>query len=707
MSVTVAEALALVAVTGEQNAGFQIVDNAADVSQNVNALEGLITLGDVGSITLTDPAPVLTVTSAELTPAFNALVYPLISDPVHIGLSVDLSGPTLTYTLPPNVSSITLTGSGNAVLSGNALNVVYDIDAQGNVTINPGDLGDCTIEGKAGTTTLDYSSLFGALTVDVNNGTVAKPGGLWTDTFTGAGVQVFDGASGPNTFEGIGTGDYTFNGNGNDNTLNYSADANGVTISLVSDTVVKDFIVIPQHPVVDWQDSFSDIQNFVGGSGGSNTFQSVTNGDFTFTGQGGGNTLDYSAAYEPVTINLTNDTVEKGVGFNDATFPPTLVSWQDSFSDIQNFIGATIGATTFQSITNGDFTFTGQGGGNTLDYSAADEPVIINLTNDTVVKVAVPEPPNFQGVFVDSFSDIQNFVGSPGASTIIDGPGSHSFTGGNGVNIAEFHGPLSEYTIAASLGSDGLMHTDVTDNGGAGDGPLDLVNVQQFQFADQTVSVPPMAFLNGQGLTTPEEQVEAMYVAYFGRAGDVAGTGYWTTNLETGQTIDDVAMNFSKQVESENLYPFLASPTTASASDIDNFIESIYQNLFDRQADASGLAYWSGAQGLGGYQTALKAGTITPLQFQTDVGDFILTVIGGAQNSSAGQDITTFQNKVTVASYFTDQLAIQNVPYANNQPAEVDAQAHAVVTGTNSNQATVTAEETVALAGITNDPHAM
>ena len=134
---------------------------------------------------------------------------------------------------------------------------------------------------------------------------------------------------------------------------------------------------------------------------------------------------------------------------------------------------------------------------------------------------------------------------------------------------AVFAGPLSEYSIAASLGSDGLMHTDATDNGAAGDGPLDLVNIQQLQFSDQTLSAPPSL----QCLTTPEQQVEAMYVAYFGRAGDVAGTNFWTTNLETGQTIDDVAMNFSKSPEAETLYPFLASPATATGSDIHNFIE--------------------------------------------------------------------------------------------------------------------------------------
>jgi hypothetical protein len=204
------------------------------------------------------------------------------------------------------------------------------------------------------------------------------------------------------------------------------------------------------------------------------------------------------------------------------------------------------------------------------------------------------------------------------------------------------------------------MHTDVTDQGAAGSGPIDFVNIQELQFADQTLSVHPLTFTNGQSLTAPEQQVEAMYVAYFGRAGDVAGTNFWTTNLETGQTIDNVAANFAKQVESESLYPFLQSPSTATTANEAAFVESIYQNLFNRAAD-----------------------------------------------TSAGQDIATFQNKVTVASYFTNQLAIQNVPYANNQPAVVDAQAHQVVALTGSAGASVATEQAAALVGITNDPHAM
>jgi hypothetical protein len=213
---------------------------------------------------------------------------------------------------------------------------------------------------------------------------------------------------------------------------------------------------------------------------------------------------------------------------------------------------------------------------------------------------------------------------------------------------------------------------------------LDLGVLQDLGYnvaATTTAALPPL-----QGLTTPEQQTEAMYVAYFGRAGDAGGTHFWMGNLEMGQTIDDVAMNYSKQLESENLYPFLQSPTTDNDSFRVSFIDSIYQNLFNRGPDAGGLNYWDGE--LHHDQQTLSGDALARA-----IGGFILEVIRGAQNGAAGQDITAIQNKVAVASSFTDQLSLHNVSYANNQPLAIDNQAHSVVANTDSTSTSVTTQK--------------
>jgi len=50
--------------------------------------------------------------------------------------------------------------------------------------------------------------------------------------------------------------------------------------------------------------------------------------------------------------------------------------------------------------------------------------------------------------------------------------------------------------------------------------------------------------------TTAQHIVESLYVGYFGRAGDPAGTNYWAGLLNSGQmTTAQIASSFSVQSE--------------------------------------------------------------------------------------------------------------------------------------------------------------
>ena len=110
-----------------------------------------------------------------------------------------------------------------------------------------------------------------------------------------------------------------------------------------------------------------------------------------------------------------------------------------------------------------------------------------------------------------------------------------------------------------------------------------------------------------------------------------------------------MAASFSVQPEATALYPFLASPATASQTQITSFIASVYADLFDRAADSGGLAYWDN------YLT-------TNLGNPQAVGAFILAVINGAQ----GTDQATITNKVTVADYFTQELAAAGISFTSS-----------------------------------------
>jgi hypothetical protein len=148
---------------------------------------------------------------------------------------------------------------------------------------------------------------------------------------------------------------------------------------------------------------------------------------------------------------------------------------------------------------------------------------------------------------------------------------------------------------------------------------------------------------------TPQEQIAATYVAFFGRGADAGGFNFWVDqfakNLPTqgaATLFANIASSFAVGDEAKAIYPFLANPTGASNAQIEAFLSKVYDNLFNRTPDAEGLAYWRGE-----IQNTLKAG-----QF---VGSVLVNIMSGAQNSPAGQDITTLMSKVAVSLEYVQQ----------------------------------------------------
>lgn len=70
-------------------------------------------------------------------------------------------------------------------------------------------------------------------------------------------------------------------------------------------------------------------------------------------------------------------------------------------------------------------------------------------------------------------------------------------------------------------------------------------------------------------IDTTLDQVEALYIGYFGRAGEPDGVNYWVGRLNDGYPVADMAASFADQDEAKAEYPFLATPnivTIRSAS---------------------------------------------------------------------------------------------------------------------------------------------
>jgi hypothetical protein len=120
-----------------------------------------------------------------------------------------------------------------------------------------------------------------------------------------------------------------------------------------------------------------------------------------------------------------------------------------------------------------------------------------------------------------------------------------------------------------------------------------------------------------------KEQITELYIAYYDRAPDSTGLDYW---LNSTQTIEQMAQSFAQQDETKAKYPDTLSTT--------EYVNTIYQNVYNREADATGLAYWV---------NALDSGLVSR-------GDMIIAIVNGA----TGDDQKVLDNKVVVGIAYAD-----------------------------------------------------
>jgi hypothetical protein len=166
-----------------------------------------------------------------------------------------------------------------------------------------------------------------------------------------------------------------------------------------------------------------------------------------------------------------------------------------------------------------------------------------------------------------------------------------------------------------------------------------------------------------------QAQLEQLYLAYFGRPADFDGLVFYTSNPNFD--IWSVAAAFSASPESQALYGTGVAPNFISAATIN----AIYQNLFNRDAEPAGLAYWAGEVAAGRLSAAGAA----------------YGILLGAQND----DAIAVANKLAASAAFTAALDTSSeiIGYAGDDAAQAARDWLATVTA---DPATLTA----ALAGV-------
>jgi hypothetical protein len=338
------------------------------------------------------------------------------------------------------VGSDTLTNFQN--LTGSAYNDILE-----------GDAGNNVLDGWTGTNTVSYAHATAGVTVNLAlQGQAQNTGGAGTDTLYN--FQALVGSSYNDTLEGGGSASSTLTGGLGADTFVYRLTDGAVTVTDFSDAQGDKIDLSHLGAFFSPADVLSQASQV-----GANTVISTPSGTLTLQG-----------------------VVLASLQASDFIFSPSPAPT----------VGPNIGGTP----TTGSGTLTGTSGADWLQ-------------------------------------------GGAGNDTLHGGNGSDYLDGGAGLNTATYDGAYRQYLIGAA----GPGITTVT--GGPEHGSDDLVNIQRIQFADGYLAI---------SATDTAGQVYRLYEATLGRAPDQAGLTNWVTALNSGTSLQTVANGFVGSQEFQAVY---------------------------------------------------------------------------------------------------------------------------------------------------------
>ena len=126
------------------------------------------------------------------------------------------------------------------------------------------------------------------------------------------------------------------------------------------------------------------------------------------------------------------------------------------------------------------------------------------------------------------------------------------------------------------------------------------------------------------------DQVQRMYVAYYGRPGDPGGIQFWVDKLEqSGGNLDSIIDAFGNSQEYNERFGNLDNPS---------LVNNIFLQLLGRDADAGGQAF---------YVEQIELGRMT-------LGSMALNIADGVPEGST--DAQTVSNKLNVANTYTQAV---------------------------------------------------
>tara|TARA_B100000579_G_scaffold420582_1_gene420455 strand:+ start:535 stop:1911 length:1377 start_codon:yes stop_codon:yes gene_type:complete len=133
--------------------------------------------------------------------------------------------------------------------------------------------------------------------------------------------------------------------------------------------------------------------------------------------------------------------------------------------------------------------------------------------------------------------------------------------------------------------------------------------------------------------------LQKLYLAYFGRPGDPSGINYWLSRSNESITLKGISNELSRQDEYINYI--------ANDKAVDFKINKLYLNIFNRKADFDGLNYWMEMINNQGYQISDIVFDLVCLSNQSY----------SVNHEQEKMDIRILKNKISAAELFTNQIS--------------------------------------------------
>ncbi len=257
----------------------------------------------------------------------------------------------------------------------------------------------------------------------------------------------------------------------------------------------------------------------------------------------------------------------------------TLQAWDGEFTIVNSAqIRVTDGVKTQDYLGNFQFSADWLSGGtltSTIAYQNGLYYAITGLNVDAMTVERYIDNFDFNGALNEVLKGNDTVIGSSGSDLIKSAGGNDTIDGGSGVDTVYYAGTKS--------------NVSVTNNGSSftvkANGKVDtLTNVERVGMSDGSVLALDVKAGENTG------SAYRLYQAAFDRKPDATGLKFWTGALDSGASATQVAQGFVSSEEFQTLNP---------GTDPTSLVNSYYQHVLHRPADAAGLAFWSDAMNHG------------------------------------------------------------------------------------------------------------